>query len=194
MGQILTAGAGQNPARQAAINAGVPVERTAYNINQLCGSGLRAVALGAQAIRLGDADIVVAGGQESMSQAPQCMHLRDGTKMGSAEMVDTMIRDGLLDAFRGYHMGNTAENVAEQWQISREQQDEFAAASQQKAEAAMNAGRFADEIVPVTIKGRKNDSIIDTDEHPTPDTRHHRTVVEQVAPRIQTRRRHSDGG
>jgi acetyl-CoA C-acetyltransferase len=166
MGQILTAGAGQNPARQAAIGAGVPVERTAYSINQLCGSGLRAVALGAQAIRLGDAQIVVAGGQESMSQAPHCMHLRDGTKMGSAEMIDTMIRDGLLDAFHGYHMGNTAENVAEQWQITREQQDAFAATSQQKAEAAMNAGRFTDEIVPVTINGRKGDTIIDTDEHP----------------------------
>ena len=166
MGQILTAGTGQNPARQAAINAGVPVERTAYSINQLCGSGLRAVALGAQAIRLGDAQIVVAGGQESMSQAPHCMHLRDGTKMGSAEMIDTMIRDGLLDAFHGYHMGNTAENVAEQWQITREQQDAFAAGSQQKAEAAMNAGRFTDEIVAVTINGRKGDTIIDTDEHP----------------------------
>ena len=166
MGQILAAGAGQNPARQAAINAGVPVERTAYGINQLCGSGLRAVALGSQAIRLGDADIVIAGGQESMSQAPHCMHLRNGTKMGSAEMIDTMLRDGLLDAFHGYHMGNTAENVAEQWQITREQQDEFAALSQQKAEAAMSAGRFADEIVPVTIKGRKGDTIVDTDEHP----------------------------
>ena len=170
MGQILTAGAGQNPARQAAINAGVPVERTAYSINQLCGSGLRAVALGAQAIRLGDAQIVVAGGQESMSQAPHCMHLRNGTKMGSAEMIDTMLRDGLLDAFHGYHMGNTAENVAEQWQISREQQDEFAASSQHKAEAAMHAGRFIDEIVPVTIKGRKSDSIIDTDEYPKQGT------------------------
>ena len=166
LGQILAAGAGQNPARQAAVNAGVPVERTAYGINQLCGSGLRAVALGSQAIRLGDADIVIAGGQESMSQAPHCMHLRNGTKMGSAEMIDTMMRDGLLDAFHGYHMGNTAENVAEQWQITREQQDEFAATSQQKAEAAMNAGRFVDEIVPVTIKGRKGDTIIDTDEHP----------------------------
>jgi acetyl-CoA C-acetyltransferase len=166
MGQILSAGAGQNPARQAAINAGIPVERTAYGINQLCGSGLRAVALGSQAIRLGDADIIVAGGQESMSQAPHCMHLRNGTKMGSAEMIDTMLRDGLLDAFHGYHMGNTAENVAEQWQITREQQDEFAAHSQQKAEQAMSEGRFADEIVPVTIKGRKGDTVVDTDEHP----------------------------
>lgn len=166
MGQILAAGAGQNPARQAAINAGIPVERTAYGINQLCGSGLRAVALGSQAIRLGDADIIVAGGQESMSQAPHCMHLRNGTKMGSAEMIDTMLRDGLLDAFHGYHMGSTAENVAKQWQITREQQDEFAAHSQQKAELAMSEGRFADEIVPVTIKGRKGDTIVDTDEHP----------------------------
>ncbi|MFT5445958.1 MAG: acetyl-CoA C-acetyltransferase [Gammaproteobacteria bacterium] len=166
LGQILSAGAGQNPARQAAVNAGIPVERTAYGINQLCGSGLRAVALGSQAIRLGDADIIIAGGQESMSQAPHCMHLRNGTKMGSAEMVDTMLRDGLLDAFHGYHMGNTAENVAEQWQITREQQDEYAAHSQQKAEQAMNEGRFADEIVPVTIKGRKGDTVVDTDEHP----------------------------
>lgn len=166
MGQILAAGAGQNPARQAAINAGIPVERTAYGINQLCGSGLRAVALGSQAIRLGDADIIVAGGQESMSQAPHCMHLRNGTKMGSAEMIDTMLRDGLLDAFHGYHMGSTAENVAKQWQITREQQDEFAAHSQQKAELAMSEGRFADEIVPVTIKGRKGDTVVDTDEHP----------------------------
>jgi len=166
LGQILAAGAGQNPARQAAVNAGIPVERTAYGINQLCGSGLRAVALGSQAIRLGDSDIVLAGGQESMSQAPHCMHLRNGTKMGSAEMVDTMMRDGLLDAFHGYHMGNTAENVAEQWQITRDEQDEFAATSQQKAEAAMNAGRFSDEIVPVTIKGRRGDTVVDTDEHP----------------------------
>jgi acetyl-CoA C-acetyltransferase len=166
LGQILAAGAGQNPARQAAVNAGIPVERTAYGINQLCGSGLRAVALGAQAIRLGDASIVVAGGQESMSQAPHCLHLRNGTKMGPAELVDTMLRDGLLDAFNGYHMGNTAENVAQQWQITREQQDEFAAASQDKAEKAMKAGRFKDEIVPVTIKGRKGDTVVDTDEHP----------------------------
>ena len=142
------------------------MERTAYGINQLCGSGLRAVALGSQAIRLGDADIIVAGGQESMSQAPHCMHLRNGTKMGSAEMVDTMLRDGLLDAFHGYHMGNTAENVAGQWQITREQQDEFAAHSQQKAEQAMLAGRFVDEIVPVTIKGRKGDTVVDVDEYP----------------------------
>jgi acetyl-CoA C-acetyltransferase len=176
MGQILAAGAGQNPARQAAVNAGIPVERTAYGINQLCGSGLRAVALGSQAIRLGDADIVIAGGQESMSQAPHCVHLRNGTKMGSAEMMDTMLRDGLLDAFNGYHMGNTAENVAEKWQITREQQDEFAAASQQKAEAAQKAGRFKDEIVPVTIKGRRGDTVVDTDEHPK-----HGTTADSLA-------------
>jgi acetyl-CoA C-acetyltransferase len=175
LGQILAAGAGQNPARQAAVNAGIPVERTAYGINQLCGSGLRAVALGSQAIRLGDAGIVVAGGQESMSQAPHCLHLRNGTKMGSAELMDTMLRDGLLDAFNGYHMGNTAENVAQQWQITREQQDQFAAASQQKAEAAQKAGKFKDEIVPVTIKGRKGDTVVDTDEHPK-----HGTTVETL--------------
>ncbi len=151
MGQILTAGAGQNPARQAAIGAGIPVEKTAYQINQLCGSGLRTVALGYQAIKTGDCGIVVAGGQESMSQAPHCIHLRNGTKMGNAEMVDTMIKDGLWDAFNGYHMGNTAENVAQKWQITREQQDQFAAASQQKAEAAQKAGNFKAEIVGVTI-------------------------------------------
>jgi acetyl-CoA C-acetyltransferase len=166
MGQILAAGAGQNPARQAAVNAGIPVEKTAYAINQLCGSGLRTVALGFQAINLGDSDIVVAGGQESMSQAPHVVHLRNGTKMGDTNLVDTMIRDGLWDAFNGYHMGNTAENVAEKWQITREQQDEFAATSQQKAEAAIAAGRFKDEIVPVTIKTRKGDIVVDTDEHP----------------------------
>ncbi|MFM2042736.1 MAG: hypothetical protein RLY86_1312, partial [Pseudomonadota bacterium] len=170
LGQILAAGAGQNPARQAAVNAGIPVEKTAYGINQLCGSGLRAVALGFQAIKLGDAEIVVAGGQESMSLAPHCMHLRGGTKMGDAAMVDTMIKDGLWDAFHGYHMGTTAENVAERWQITREQQDEFAASSQQKAEAAMTSGRFKDEIVPVTIKGRKGDVVVDTDEHPKAGT------------------------
>jgi acetyl-CoA C-acetyltransferase len=166
LGQILTAGAGQNPARQAAVNAGVPVERTAYNINQLCGSGLRAVALGYQAIRLGDADVIVAGGQESMSQAPHCVHLRNGTKMGTTELIDTMLRDGLWDAFNGYHMGDTAENVAQKWQITREQQDEFAAGSQQKAESAMQAGRFKDEIVPVTIKTRKGDVVVEADEYP----------------------------
>ncbi len=176
MGQILSAGLGQNPARQAAVAAGVPVERTAYGVNQLCGSGLRTVALGAQAIHCGDADIVVAGGMENMSLAPHCVHLRSGVKMGPAEMVDTMIKDGLWDHFNGYHMGNTAENVAEQWQITRDQQDEFAAASQQKAEAAQNAGRFKDEIVPVTVSSRKGDIIVDTDEHPR-----HGTTVEKLS-------------
>jgi len=166
LGQILAAGEGQNPARQAAIGAGIPVEKTAYLINQLCGSGLRAVALGYQAIRAGDNAIVVAGGQESMSQAPHCLHLRNGTKMGNAEMVDTMIKDGLWDAFNGYHMGNTAENVAQRWQITREQQDEFAAGSQKKAEAAQKAGRFKDEIVPVKIVTRRGETVVDTDEHP----------------------------
>jgi acetyl-CoA C-acetyltransferase len=166
LGQILTAGAGQNPARQAAIAAGIPYEKTAYQINQLCGSGLRAVALGHQAIQLGDSAVVVAGGQESMSQSPHCMHLRNGTKMGNAELVDTMIKDGLRDAFNGYHMGNTAENVAHKWQITREEQDAFAVASQQKAEAAQKAGRFKDEIVPVTIKTRKGDQVVDSDEYP----------------------------
>src|SRR5262245_21852476 len=166
MGQILTAGEGQNPARQAAIAAGIPVEKTAYGINQLCGSGLRAVALGYQAIKVGDSDIVVAGGQESMSMAPHCLHLRNGTKMGSAEMIDTMIRDGLWDAFNGYHMGNTAENVAQRWQITREDQDRFALASQSKAEAAQKAGRFKDEIVPVKISTRKGDVIVADDEYP----------------------------
>jgi len=166
LGQVLAAGAGQNPARIAAVNAGIPVEKTAYGINQLCGSGLRTVALGYQAIQLGDANIVVAGGQESMSQAPHVIHMRNGTKMGPAEMVDSMIKDGLWDAFNGYHMGTTAENVAEKWQLTRDEQDTFAASSQQKAEAAMAAGKFADEIVPVTIKGRKGDTVVDTDEHP----------------------------
>jgi len=166
LGQILAAGAGQNPARQAAVNAGIPVEKTAYGVNQLCGSGLRTVALGYQAIKLGDANIVVAGGQESMSQAPHVVHLRNGTKMGDTQLVDTMIKDGLWDAFNGYHMGSTAENVAEKWQITREQQDEFAASSQQKAEAAQNAGKFKDEIVPVTIKTRKGEIVVDTDEYP----------------------------
>ena len=170
MGQILTAGEGQNPARQAAVNAGIPHESTAFSINQLCGSGLRAVALGYQAIKLGDASIVVAGGQENMSQAPHCMHLRNGTKMGDSQLVDTMLKDGLMDAFHGYHMGTTAENVAEKWQITRSQQDEFAAASQQKAEAAQNAGRFSDEITPVTIKSRKGETLVDTDEYPKAGT------------------------
>ena len=166
MGQILTAGQGQNPARQASIGAGVPVEVPAWSVNQLCGSGLRSVALGFQAIRQGDSRIVVAGGQESMSQAPHAAYLRAGQKMGDLNLVDTMIKDGLWDAFHGYHMGNTAENVAEKYQITREQQDAFAVASQNKAEAAIKAGRFKDEIVPVTIKGRKGDSVVDTDEHP----------------------------
>jgi acetyl-CoA C-acetyltransferase len=166
MGQILTAGQGQNPARQASIAAGIPVEVPAWGVNQLCGSGLRAVALGYQAIVNGDSDIVVAGGQESMSQAPHAAHLRNGTKMGGLELVDTMLKDGLWDAFNGYHMGNTAENVAKQWQITRAQQDEFAVASQNKAEAAQKAGKFRDEIVPVTIKGRKGDVIVDSDEYP----------------------------
>jgi len=176
MGQVLTAGTGQNPARQAAMGAGIPVEKTALVINQLCGSGLRAIALGYQAIRNGDSDIVVAGGQESMSQAPHCAHLRNGQKLGSLEMVDSMIVDGLWDAFNGYHMGNTAENVARQFGISRKTQDAFAAASQQKAEAAQKAGRFAKEITPVTIKGRKGDTIVDTDEHPR-----HGTTAEALA-------------
>jgi acetyl-CoA C-acetyltransferase len=176
LGQILTAGAGQNPARQAAVNAGIPVERTAYGINQLCGSGLRAVALGFQAIRLGDSEIVVAGGQESMSQAPHCMHLRNGVKMGDAQLIDTMIRDGLWDAFNGYHMGNTAENVAQRWQITREQQDALAARSQQRAEAAQKAGRFKDEIVGVKIAQRKGEVIVDTDEYPK-----HGTTAEVLA-------------
>jgi acetyl-CoA C-acetyltransferase len=166
LGQILTAGQGQNPARQASIAAGIPVESPAWGVNQLCGSGLRAVALGYQAILNGDSDIVVAGGQESMSQAPHCAHLRNGVKMGDFAMVDTMIKDGLWDAFNGYHMGNTAENVARQWQITRQMQDEFATGSQNKAEAAQKAGRFNDEIAPVTIKSRKGDIVVDTDEYP----------------------------
>lgn len=166
MGQILTAGQGQNPARQAAVAAGIPVEKTAIGINQLCGSGLRAVALGYQAIRNGDADVMVVGGQESMSQSPHVMHMRGGVKMGSAELLDTMLRDGLLDAFQGYHMGTTAENVAQKWQLTREEQDAFALASQNKAEAAQKAGRFKDEIAPVTIKGRKGDVVVDADEYP----------------------------
>ncbi|HWL81303.1 MAG TPA: acetyl-CoA C-acetyltransferase [Roseomonas sp.] len=170
LGQILTAGAGQNPARQASVNAGIPVERTAFGINQLCGSGLRAVALAAQQIATGDANIVVAGGQESMTQAPHCAQLRSGVKMGDFQMVDTMIRDGLWDAFNGYHMGNTAENVAEKYQISRDEQDEFAFNSQHKAGAAMREGRFKDEIAAVTVKGRKGDVVVENDEYPKPDT------------------------
>jgi acetyl-CoA C-acetyltransferase len=176
MGQILTAGEGQNPARQASIAAGIPVEIPAWAVNQLCGSGLRAVALGYQALLNGDSEIVVAGGQESMSMAPHCAHLRGGVKMGNFDMVDTMIKDGLWDAFNGYHMGNTAENVAKQWQITRQQQDEFAVASQNKAEAAQKTGRFKDEIVPVTVKGRKGDTVIDADEFPK-----HGTTLEAVA-------------
>ncbi|MPZ09851.1 MAG: acetyl-CoA C-acyltransferase [Kiloniellaceae bacterium] len=166
LGQILIAGAGQNPARQAAVEAGIPYEKTAYQINQLCGSGLRAVAIGSQAVQLGDSRVVVCGGQESMSQAPHVAHLRNGQKMGDLAMVDSMIKDGLWDAFNGYHMGNTAENVAKQWQITREEQDAFAAASQNKAEAAQKSGRFSDEIVPVTLKTRKGETIVDVDEYP----------------------------
>src|SRR5689334_10206106 len=166
MGQILTAGQGQNPARQASINAGIPVETPAWGVNQLCGSGLRTVALGYQAIVNGDSEIVVAGGQESMSMAPHAQYLRGGVKMGALEFVDTMIKDGLWDAFKGYHMGNTAENVAKQYQITRAQQDEFAVSSQNKAEAAQKAGRFKEEIVPVTIKTRKGDVVVDADEYP----------------------------
>jgi len=176
MGNVIAAGEGQNPARQAAVAAGIPYETTAYGVNQLCGSGLRTVALGWQAIRNGDSEIVVAGGQESMSQAPHCIHLRNGVKMGDAQMVDTMIKDGLWDAFNGYHMGNTAENVAQRWQITREQQDEFAAWSQSKAEAAQKEGRFKDEIVPVVVKSRRGDTVVDTDEHPK-----HGTTVEVLS-------------
>ena len=176
MGQILAAGAGQNPARQAAIGAGIPVDKTAYGINQLCGSGLRSLALGSQAIKLGDSSIVVAGGQENMSLSPHCMHLRDGTKMGTAELVDTMVKDGLWDAFNDFHMGTTAENVAEKWQLTRQEQDAFAAHSQAKAEEAQNAGKFTDEIVPVTITTRKGETVVDTDEHPK-----HGTTLESLA-------------
>ncbi len=165
MGQILQAGEGQNPARQASIGAGIPVEAPAWSVNQLCGSGLRAVALGYQAIVNGDSEVVVAGGQESMSRAPHVAHLRDGQKMGDLGFIDSMIKDGLWDAFNGYHMGQTAENVAEQWQITRDQQDAFAVASQNKAEAAQKAGKFKDEIVPVTISSRKGDVIVEDDEY-----------------------------
>ena len=165
LGQVLTAGQGQNPARQAHINAGLPIESAAWGINQVCGSGLRAVALAAQHIQLGDADIVAAGGQENMSLSPHVAHLRTGHKMGDVKYIDSMIRDGLWDAFNGYHMGQTAENVANQWQISRDMQDEFAVASQNKAEAAQKAGRFVDEIVPFTVKTRKGDVVIDADEY-----------------------------
>ncbi|MEZ5792409.1 MAG: acetyl-CoA C-acetyltransferase [Nitratireductor sp.] len=165
LGQILSAGGGQNPARQAAMAAGIPQEATAWGLNQLCGSGLRAVAIGMQQILTGDAKIIVAGGQESMSMAPHCAHLRSGVKMGDLKMVDTMIKDGLTDAFYGYHMGNTAENVARQWQLTREEQDAFAVGSQNKAEAAQKAGKFKDEIAAVTLKTRKGDVVVDTDEY-----------------------------
>ncbi|MGO8916166.1 MAG: acetyl-CoA C-acetyltransferase [Stellaceae bacterium] len=176
MGQILSAGEGMNPARQAAIAAGVPAEATAYSVNQVCGSGLRTVALGYQAIRTGDSAIVVAGGHESMSRAPHCIHLRNGVKMGDADLVDTMIKDGLWDAFNGYHMGNTAENVAQRWQITREQQDQLAQRSQARAEAAQKSGRFKDEIVAVKIAGRKGDVLVEADEYPK-----HGTTLEVLA-------------
>jgi acetyl-CoA C-acetyltransferase len=165
LGQILAAGMGQNPARQASIGAGIPVDAPAWGMNQLCGSGLRAVALGAQQIELGSSRIVIAGGQESMSMAPHVAHLRDGTKMGDVKFIDSMIKDGLWDAFNGYHMGNTAENVARQWQITREEQDRFAVASQNKAEAAKKAGKFKDEIAPVSIKTRKGETVVAEDEY-----------------------------
>ncbi|WOI56367.1 acetyl-CoA C-acetyltransferase [Palleronia sp. LCG004] len=165
LGQVLTAGQGQNPARQAHINAGLPTESAAWSINQVCGSGLRAVALAAQHIQLGDAKVVAAGGQENMSMSPHVANLRQGHKMGDVKFIDSMIRDGLWDAFNGYHMGQTAENVAEQWQISREDQDAFAAESQNKAEKARAEGKFQDEIVPFTVSGRKGDMVVDRDEH-----------------------------
>lgn len=170
LGQVLTGAAGQNPARQASVAAGIPVERTAFGINQLCGSGLRAVALAAQQIATGDATIMVAGGQESMTLAPHAAYLRAGQKMGDLAFVDTMIRDGLWDAFNGYHMGNTAENVAQKFQLTRDEQDEFAYNSQRKAGEAMAAGRFTDEIAAVTVKGRKGDTVVSADEYPKPDT------------------------
>jgi acetyl-CoA C-acetyltransferase len=165
LGQVLTAGQGQGPARQASVAAGIPVDSPAWGINQICGSGLRAVALGAQQIQSGAANVVVAGGQESMSQSMHASHMRDGTKMGDVKIVDTMVKDGLWDAFNGYHMGTTAENVAKQWQVTREEQDKFAVASQNKAEAAQKAGKFKDEIAPVTIKGKKGDTVVDSDEY-----------------------------
>jgi acetyl-CoA C-acetyltransferase len=170
MGQVLTAGAGQNPARQAAVAAGIPYETPAFGVNQVCGSGLRAVALAMQAIKAGDADIVVAGGQESMSQAPHCARLREGIKFGDAALTDTLIRDGLWDAFNDYHMGQTAENVARQWRISREEQDAFAARSQRKAAEAQAAGRFVEEIFPVRVPGRKGETVVDVDEAIRPGT------------------------
>jgi acetyl-CoA C-acetyltransferase len=165
LGQVLTAGQGQGPARQASIAAGIPVDTPAWSVNQICGSGLRAVALGMQQIQTGDASIVVAGGQESMSKSMHAAHMRDGTKMGDVKFIDTMVKDGLWDAFNNYHMGTTAENVARQWQVSRAEQDAFAVASQNKAEAARKAGKFKDEIAPVTIKGKKGDVVVDTDEY-----------------------------
>ncbi|MDE2230350.1 MAG: acetyl-CoA C-acetyltransferase [Alphaproteobacteria bacterium] len=176
MGQILQAGEGMNPARQASMAAGVPKEVPAYAVNQVCGSGLRSVVMGFQALKAGDAGVFVAGGQESMSQSRHCIHLRNGTRMGDTELVDTMIRDGLWDVFNGYHMGNTAENVAQKWQITREQQDKFALASQNRAEAAQKSGRFKDEIVPVTVKSRKGDVVVDTDEFPR-----HGTTLEALS-------------
>jgi acetyl-CoA C-acetyltransferase len=170
LGQVLAAGQGQGPARQASIKAGVPKEVSAWSMNQMCGSGLRAVALAYQAVKNGDSSIVVAGGQESMTLAPHCAYLRNGVKMGAAEMIDTMIKDGLWDAFNGYHMGNTAENVAKQWDISRVQQDEFAAGSQQKAGKAQAEGRFKDEIIKVVIKGKKGDTVFEQDEFIRGDT------------------------
>jgi acetyl-CoA C-acetyltransferase len=170
LGQILTANTGQNPARQAAMAAGIPQEKTAYGINQLCGSGLRSVALAAQGIALGDADVVIAGGQENMSCSPHVAYLRDGTKMGELKVLDTLLRDGLNDVFQGYHMGVTAENIAKRWNLSREEQDAFAAASQQKVEAAQKAGRFDEEIIPVTVKHRKGDQLISVDEFPRAGT------------------------
>ena len=176
LGQVLTAGGGMNPARQASMAAGIPKERTAYIVNQVCGSGLRAVALGVQAIKAGDSSIVVAGGQENMTQAPHVSQLRAGIKMGAAELVDSMINDGLWDVFNGYHMGITAENVAEKWQISRDQQDMFAATSQMRAETAQKANAFKDEIVPVTVPSRKGDIVIEDDEHPR-----HGTTIESLS-------------
>jgi acetyl-CoA C-acetyltransferase len=170
LGQILSAAQGQNPARQAAMKAGIPQEKTAFGVNQLCGSGLRAVALGLQQIANGDAEIIVAGGQESMSLAPHAANLRSGVKMGEMKFIDTMLKDGLIDAFHGYHMGNTAENIAAKWQISRDDQDRFAVASQNKAEAAQKAGRFKDEIVPFTVAGRKGDVVVADDEFIRPGT------------------------
>ncbi len=165
LGQILIAGQGQNPARQAAMKAGIPQEKTAWGLNQLCGSGLRAAAIGMQQIANGDATVIVAGGQESMSLAPHVSHMRAGSKMGDVKFLDSMLKDGLMDAFNGYHMGNTAENVASRWQLTREEQDGFAVASQNKAEAAQKAGRFKDEIVPFTIQGRKGETVVDQDEY-----------------------------